>query len=263
MKYKKELEKAVELAQSAGELIMKYHDGYFDVETKNDGTPVTIADKKSNELILKGLREAFPLDGVVSEELEKVEGKRTWYIDPIDGTKGFIRRNGDFAVHIGLVEDGKPVLGIVYKPLTKEFYYGVQGVGAFKVNGKNVQELKVNNEMNGLRLMVSYNYDERDEAKELVALLNPSEIIRSGSEGLRLMRLIENKADLRITERPDMCSTWDVCAPHAVIEAAGGIVSFLDGTPVVYKGQGKIGKQYVAARSKEHLEYARRRLGYL
>ncbi|MBI4919564.1 3'(2'),5'-bisphosphate nucleotidase CysQ [archaeon] len=262
MEYKKELEKAVELAQSAGELVMKYHDGHFDVETKNDGTPVTIADKKSNELILKGLRDAFPLDGVVSEELEKVEGKRTWYIDPIDGTKGFIRRNGDFAVHIGLVEDGRPVLGVVYRPLTKECYYGVKGVGAFKVNGNNVQELNVNGENNGLRLMVSYNYDDKEEARDLVALLNPSEIIKSGSEGLRLMRLVENKADLRITERPDMCSTWDLCAPHAVIEAAGGIVSFLDGNRVDYHGQGKIGKQYVAARSKEYLDYARKRLGY-
>src|SRR3989338_5998626 len=102
MVYEKELQTAVDLAQNAGKLIMKYHDmGDVSIETKTDNTPVTIADKESNKLILAGLRKEFPLDDIVSEEEEKVKGKngkRSWYIDPIDGTKGFIRKNGDFAV---------------------------------------------------------------------------------------------------------------------------------------------------------------------
>ncbi|MBI5066539.1 hypothetical protein HZA97_10005 [Candidatus Woesearchaeota archaeon] len=264
MVYEKELQTAVGLALKAGELIMKYHDSHdVGIEVKADNTPVTIADKESNKLILAGIRKEFPLDDIVSEEEEKVKGKngeRSWYIDPIDGTKGFIRKNGDFAVHIGLVENGSPVLGVVYKPLTKEYYYGVKGVGAYKVGLEFMRELKMNPEKPGLRLMVSYSYDEKIDVADLIARLKPTEVIKSGSEGLRLMRLVENKADLRITERDDMVSTWDLCAPHAVVEAAGGVVEFLDGTRIDYHGQGKIGKQYLAARSREIAEIARKKL---
>lgn len=261
MKYEKELEKAIELAKLAGELVMKYHDSQnLSIETKPDNTPVTIADKESNKLILAGLREAFPLDGIVSEELEKVEGERTWYVDPIDGTKGFIRKNGDFAIHIGLVEDRSPVLGVVYKPLTKEYFYGVKDFGAYKVEGNIIREMQVSREENDLRLLVSYDYDNREEAVELVAKLNPSQIIKFGSEGLRLMKIVENQGDLRITEKAGMCSTWDVCAPHAIVEAAGGIVEFLDGKKLEYFGQGNIGKRYIAARNKEIIKLARERL---
>ncbi len=264
MVYEKELRTAVQLALKAGELIMKYHDMIdVGIEVKADKTPVTIADKESNKLILAGLRKEFPLDTIVSEEEEKVQGKsnqRSWYIDPIDGTKGFIRKNGDFAVHIGLVEKGSPVLGVVYKPLTKEYYYGIKGVGAYKVGYDFLKELKINPETTDLRLMVSYSYDEKIDVADLVARLKPTEIIKSGSEGLRLMRLVENNADLRITERADMVSTWDLCAPHAVVEAAGGIVEFLDGTKIDYVGQGKIGKRYLAARNREIANIARRKL---
>lgn len=266
MVYEKELQTAVNLAQKAGELIMKYHDmNDVGVESKADNTPVTIADKESNKLILAGLRKTFPLDTIVSEEEEKFEGKsseRTWYVDPIDGTKGFIRKNGDFAVHIGFVENGSPVLGIVYKPLTKEYYYGIKGVGAYKVSNEDVQELRMTQEGLNLRLMVSYGYDEKIDVADLIARLKPTEIIKSGSEGLRLMRLVENNADLRITERADMVSTWDLCAPHAVVEAAGGVVEFLDGSKIDYVGQGKIGKRYIAARSREIANTARRKLLY-
>ncbi|MEK6857563.1 MAG: 3'(2'),5'-bisphosphate nucleotidase CysQ, partial [Nanoarchaeota archaeon] len=211
MKYEKELSTAIELAQRAGELVMKYHDSEnIGIETKPDNTPVTLADKASNKLILEGLRKEFPLDGIVSEEMEKIEGKRIWYIDPIDGTKGFIRKNGDFAVHIGLVEDKNPVLGVVYKPLTNEYFYGVKDFGAYKVENEVVKKLKISEEKTELRLIVSHNYDERDESKELVAKLNPSEIIKSGSEGLRLMKIVENIGDLRVTENANMCNTWDV-----------------------------------------------------
>ncbi len=261
MKYEKELSTAIELAQRAGELVMKYHDSEnIGIETKPDNTPVTLADKASNKLILEGLRKEFPLDGIVSEEMEKIEGKRIWYIDPIDGTKGFIRKNGDFAVHIGLVEDKNPVLGVVYKPLTNEYFYGVKDFGAYKVENEVVKKLKISEEKTELRLIVSHNYDERDESKELVAKLNPSEIIKSGSEGLRLMKIVENIGDLRVTENANMCNTWDVCAPHAIVEAAGGIVEFLDGTKIEYFGQGTLGKRYVAGKSREVVEMVRRKL---
>lgn len=261
MKYKKELSKAIELAQRAGELIMKYHDSKdIGIETKKDNTPVTLADKASNKLILEGLRDAFPLDGIVSEEMEKIDGKRIWYVDPIDGTKGFIRKNGDFAVHIGLVEDKTPVLGVVYKPLTKEYFYGVKDLGAYKIENGSAKKLEVSKEVTELRLLVSHDYDKKEEAVKLVEKINPAKIVKSGSEGLRLMKIVENIGDVRITEKAGMCNTWDICAPHAIVEAAGGIVEFLDGTKVEYFGQGNIGKKYIVARTREMINVAKEAL---
>ena len=260
MKYEKELLTAIELAQRAGELVMKYHDSEnIGIETKPDNTPVTLADKASNKLILEGLRKAFPLDGIVSEEMEKIDGKRIWYIDPIDGTKGFIRKNGDFAIHIGLVEDKNPVLGVVYKPLTKEYFYGVKDFGAYKVENGVARKVEVNEEKVEMRLLVSYDY-EKYGAVEQIAKLNPTKIIKKGSEGLRLMNIVENIGDLRVTENANMCNTWDLCAPHAIVEAAGGIVEFLDGTRIEYFGQGKLGKMYLAGKNREIVEIAKKRL---
>src|SRR3989344_2257435 len=116
MKLEKELDVAISAARKAGVEIMQiYYEGIKDKRCKGDGSPVTEADILANEIINGELSKAFPKDGIISEELENVEGERIWYVDPIDGTKQFAGRSEQFAVHIGLAIDKKPVVGIVYK----------------------------------------------------------------------------------------------------------------------------------------------------
>src|SRR3989338_2156736 len=132
--YQSELEIASALAKQAGAEIMAIYLGTMETSLKSDHTPVTNADMKANELILQGIREHFPTDSIVSEELETIVGNndRSWYLDPLDGTRGFTEHSDKFAVHIGLAKAGYPMLGIVYKPVTQELYYALRESGAYR-----------------------------------------------------------------------------------------------------------------------------------
>src|SRR5713226_8196414 len=136
--YERELRVALELAREAGAAILNFYEGPLDVEQKSsadDLEPVTQADRIANELIVSRLAREFPNDGILAEEsidTERRLGKsRVWMVDPLDGTNGFIDGNGDFAVQIGLAEDGECVLGVVYQPLTGVLYRAVRGGGAW------------------------------------------------------------------------------------------------------------------------------------
>src|ERR1700704_5877682 len=136
--YDRELRIALELAREAGAAILKFYEGPLDIQQKSDAhdyEPVTQADKVANEIIVDRLRQEFPGDGILAEESidtsHRLDKSRVWMIDPLDGTTGFIEGNGDFAVQIGLTENGKSVLGVVYLPLTGVFYRAVRGSGAW------------------------------------------------------------------------------------------------------------------------------------
>ena len=162
-KYQHELKVAKELAFLAGKAIMDVYFGETDKHLKADGTPVTNADLASNRIIVEGLQRYFPHDGIVSEEMEDIYGtteNRKWYIDPLDGTRGFIHRTDHFVVHIGLVEAEHPVLGVVYKPTTGESYYTAKGLGAYRSNPHGAEKiLKVDSPIpESITLSVSNRY---------------------------------------------------------------------------------------------------------
>src|ERR1700730_13468616 len=136
--YDRELRVAVELAREAGAAILDLYDGLIEVQQKYDLDhiePVTLADRRANEMIVNRIGREFPHDGILAEESEDTERRlrkrRVWMIDPLDGTNGFINGNGDFAVQIGLAEDGEAVLGVVYQPLTRLLYRAVRGQGSW------------------------------------------------------------------------------------------------------------------------------------
>lgn len=251
-KYNGELMTAKDIALETWRLISRYYDNGVEVEKKpEDGSPVTLADKIANKFILEKLDGLFPDDGVISEEEEtKIRGKRRWYIDPIDGTKGFIKRNGHFAIHIGFCEDEKPTLGVVYAPSTGEIYYGVVGQGAWRENARGKIALKVRDLMRKKKVAVVNGDDPPEELIPVYRELGVTEFHNSGGEGLRLMKLAENIVDIRINENPNGLSTWDLCAPHAIFEAAGGFVRYLDGEIINYIGQRRMGRRYVATNSE-------------
>lgn len=257
--YKQELSTAIDLARIATEAILDIYYGQMQTSFKADKTPVTNADILANEIILDGLHKTFPWDGIVSEELNDVEGQRVWYIDPIDGTRGFTERNDQFAIHIGLAVEHKPVLGVVYKPVSGEYFYGVHGQGAYRVSPKGVEtKLAVRNitDYNSLDLIIDKSTMRDKEWNEIFKLMHIEKVMVSGSEGLRVMKVAEGIADLHLLEGKDKCSTWDICAPQAIVEEAGAYVRFVDGSPLTYYGQRKLGKQFVVAANQELGEYA-------
>jgi 3'(2'), 5'-bisphosphate nucleotidase len=228
---------------------MKHYYGTFEAQDKADGTPVTNADVESNQIIQEGLRTTFPLDGIVSEELADVPNQsgRVWYIDPIDGTKGFIGRSDQFAVHIGLAENNMPVMGIVYKPTTNEYYFGVKGQGAYRVhpNGNHVK-LGVS-QKSEIELITAKDFLLNRFGQAVINALEPTKVFVSGSEGLRVMRVAEGIANLHLPDGPYKTSTWDLCAPQIIAEEAGALVKYVDGSPIEYRGQRRLGKSFVMA----------------
>ena len=138
--YDHELRVALELAREAGGAILEFYEGPLEIEQKSssyDREPVTQADRVANELIVNALRREFPADGILAEEsidtAHRLDKQRVWMVDPLDGTNGFIDGNGDFAVQVGLAQDGMCVLGVVYQPLIGVLYHAVRGQGAWIV----------------------------------------------------------------------------------------------------------------------------------
>ncbi|MDP3729080.1 MAG: 3'(2'),5'-bisphosphate nucleotidase CysQ [bacterium] len=264
-----ELDVARRLAEQAGIRIME---GYFGAADKTktikeDGTPVTETDKAANELIVQGLHSVFPQDGIISEELAPLEGlealvNRVWYVDPLDGTSGFVYRSDQFAVHIGLAIDEEAVLGVVHKPTTGETYFGIKGQGAYLANRYRTERLRVSSSRNPeSRVIVDKDTVIDPTWKDVFEGLQAKKIFTSGSEGLRIMKVAEGIANVHMNNGPQFCSTWDLCAPQIIATEAGAYFRTLDGSPMLYQKQGKIGKVYVFANNEERGEHAREVLG--
>lgn len=252
--YKRELEVAQRLAEEAGKAILPIYYGAMDVKIKADNTPVTNADILANKIIQDGLLNAFPSDGIVSEELETVEGARCWYIDPIDGTRGFVQRTDQFAVHIGLAVDEKAVVGVVYKPVGGEMYFAVEGEGAYRVSRYNdPYQIKVR-EHGPLTAAMDRGDARSAKYESLEKILSIEHTIISGSEGLRIVKVAEGIADVHMVVNPNGCGTWDVCAPQIIAEEAGAYVRYINGELITYFGQRKLGKTFVVANSRNLAE---------
>tara|TARA_Y100000589_G_C27077231_1_gene598028 strand:+ start:338 stop:1153 length:816 start_codon:yes stop_codon:yes gene_type:complete len=220
-----------------------YQDNLF-IEYKNDKSPLTIADKEANKIIcefieklINDLDESNELSGykkkdfvIISEESKNIEYKYrkdkiwAWLVDPIDGTKEFIKRNGQFTVNIGLTFNGNPIFGIVSIPVTSEIYYGIKGIGSFKIL-KNVKtKLKVKKKnldnLDNIKIVASSSHIN-EETNEFIKKYNNPEIVNVGSS-IKLLWVAENKAD--IYPRFGLTSEWDTCAAHSVVKYANGNV---------------------------------------
>ncbi len=218
------LEAAKRAAQEASVEILKvYESDNFDIEAKGDNSPLTRADKVSHHVICEALRETgLP---ILSEEGKEIAfGTRSqweyfWLVDPIDGTKEFIKRNGEFTVNIALIHCGKPILGVVMVPVTGDLYYAIEGSGAFK-NGESIFVNKCDIEDPGLRAVASRSH-MNDETTHFIERLNDPVIVSKGSS-LKLLLVAEGEADIYPRFGPTM--EWDTAAAHAVVLEAGGTV---------------------------------------
>lgn len=241
--YGRELKVALKLAREAGAAILDYYDSPLHIERKIDADeysePVTQADRAANELIVNGLRHEFPDDGILAEESVDTERRltkrRVWMVDPLDGTNGFIARDGDFAVQIGLAVDGESVLGVVYQPLPDVLYRATTGSGAWiERAGFEVQRARVSDEKEIERMRLAASRTHRSPRMDtVVRSLNLKEEVRRGSVGIKVGLIIEQQCDVYFHLSP-RTKQWDTCAPEVILREAGGRFTDLFGKPLGY-----------------------------
>ncbi|MBK9032867.1 MAG: 3'(2'),5'-bisphosphate nucleotidase CysQ [Myxococcales bacterium] len=240
--YAREIEVASQLAREAGALAVAIRDrgpAALGVEHKAGDEPVTVADRAASDLIVAGLRAAFPDDCVVSEEsaddLARLTAPRVWYVDPIDGTKDFIRGSDGFAVMIGLCLAARPVIGVVFQPTSARLFAASPERGAWmELPDGAVHALAVStiDEVGAIRLVASKSHRSEviDEVKSALGIANELNI---GSVGLKLALIALGERDLYVNPFPK-CKAWDTCAPEAILVAAGGVLTDTAGDPVRY-----------------------------
>jgi 3'(2'), 5'-bisphosphate nucleotidase len=240
--YDREMSVALELAREAGAAILDLYEGPLDIQQKadaDDREPVTQADRLANEIIVKRLAREFPQDGILAEEsidTERRLGKsRVWMIDPLDGTTGFIDGNGDFAVQIGLTENGECVLGVVYQPLTGVLYRAVRGGGAWVERPEAEPErARVSNriDLSTMRLAASRSH-RSPRMDKVVQKFGVKQEVRRGSVGIKVGLIVEEQCDLYVHLSP-RTKQWDTCAPEIILQEAGGKLTDLFGRPLRY-----------------------------
>lgn len=225
----------------------------FKTEIKSDQSPLTEADKLSNEIIVQSLNQLYPDIPIISEESKQIDyAERSKYqsyflVDPLDGTKEFIKRNGEFTINIAYLEGNALVGGFVYIPVTATGYYAMKGSGAFKIGSDNsIREIKSIPfflQDPGIKVVASRSH--RDESTEkIISSLNQPEIISSGSS-LKFLLIAEGSAHFYPRLAPTM--EWDTAAAQCILEEAGGSVIMADNLqPVVYNKEDLINPHFIA-----------------
>jgi 3'(2'), 5'-bisphosphate nucleotidase len=239
----RELDEVLRIARRAGAIIRAVYATAFAVELKGPGDPVTRADREANDLICGALAASFPGDAILAEESVPAEAEvarraasgRVWFVDPLDGTREFADRNGEFAVMIGLATGGRPSLGVVLMPVDGRAIAGRVGVGAFSEEEDGTRRplaVTAVRDPRAATLMVSRSHRP--------ALLDPvvrhlgiTKVRPCGSVGVKVAHLVFGEADLYLHAGPG-AKHWDTCAPEAVLVAAGGRFTDLDGALIDY-----------------------------
>jgi 3'(2'), 5'-bisphosphate nucleotidase len=231
-----------EIARAAGTAILAIYHSDFAVQTKADASPLTAADLAAQQIILAGLGSLDPALPILSEEAkalpwsERRHWSRYWLVDPLDGTREFTGGGDDFAVNIGLVRNGRPVLGVVGVPATGQIYGGIVGTGAWcQKDGVRLPISARTPPPAGLTVVASRHHGDPAQLDAFLGGRTVAEVVNFGSS-LKFCRLAEGKADLY--PRFGRTMEWDTCAPQAVLEAAGGAVETLDGRRLSYTKPG-------------------------
>ncbi|MEZ4777022.1 MAG: 3'(2'),5'-bisphosphate nucleotidase CysQ [Bacteroidia bacterium] len=253
-KTKSLLQSLVDVSQEAGKEILRIYadETLFDrVDFKSDDSPLTLADKASHNVIEKYLKEITPEIPILSEEgrnipyEERSQWGQFWLVDPLDGTKEFIKRNGEFTVNIALVEGGKVIMGCVHVPVMDTTYFAAKGEGSFIVKEGVTTRIEASEfEMtaSGLRIVCSRSHMTK-EVEEYVAQFDNPEAVSLGSS-LKLIMIAEGKADIYPRLAPTM--EWDTAAAQVIVEEAGGtVINYETGEPVVYNKENLLNPWFI------------------
>ena len=244
---------SITAAEKASEEILKvYHSGDFQPEAKGDASPLTLADKRAHQCIVDILQSSgLPILSEEGKSIPFEERKQWdyfWMVDPLDGTKEFIKRNDEFTVNIALIHKGKPVLGVVAVPVTGDVYYATDGEGAFlKRAGKEIkltQREPLDLKRSGLRVVASRSH-MNEETKDFINSLTDAELVTAGSS-LKFMLLAEGKADVYPRYAPTM--EWDTAAAHAIVQAVGlNVTEYGTGKELTYNKENLLNPYFLVS----------------
>jgi len=230
-------ERVVAIACEAGRAILEVYARDFTVETKGDDSPVTEADLAAHRIICDGLKALTPDIPVLSEEAADIpwerrrQWTRLWLVDPLDGTREFVKKNGEFTVNIALIENHEPVMGVIYAPVPDVLMHAERGIGAFlRSEGADVPVSSTRPAAAPLRVAASRSH-ATERTQRLLAALGDHERHGLGSS-LKFCRLAEGRIDFYPRFGPT--SEWDTAAGQAILECAGGVVQDIDGRPLRY-----------------------------
>jgi 3'(2'), 5'-bisphosphate nucleotidase len=230
------LPELVGIAEAAGKAIMQVYRSEFAVEHKADDSPLTAADRAAHGIIVEALARLTPEIPLLSEEgalapfEQRRQWRRYWLIDPLDGTREFVKRNGEFTVNIALIEDHRPVIGVVHAPDLGESYFGCAGGGAQRKHAGGTEPLRTRALASPLTAVVSRSH--RGERVDALLQRLPAHSTASVGSSLKFCLVARGAAD--IYPRFGPTSEWDTAAAHCVVEAAGGSVVKVDLTPLRY-----------------------------
>ncbi|WP_219821525.1 3'(2'),5'-bisphosphate nucleotidase CysQ [Sneathiella aquimaris] len=247
---KKLCETITDIALKAGEKILSIYNEDFDVSLKGDQSPVTEADVAAEKIIIDGLLKATPEIPILAEEsvagghIPDLSGGTFWLVDPLDGTKEFVHKRGEFTVNIALIENGRPTMGVINVPAKDITYFAFAEGEAWMFNGADTPT-RISARTapaNGLTVVASRSH-RTPETDAYIAKFEVAELVSAGSS-LKLCLLAEGKADLY--PRLGRTMEWDIGAGQAILEAAGGSVETLEGAPLRYGKDGYDNPDFVA-----------------
>jgi 3'(2'), 5'-bisphosphate nucleotidase len=241
MSYEKELQTALEAAEGAGEVILHHYSAFIAIpDAKADIS--TQADRDSQETILQHIRQTFPQDSLCAEENTPTlasanrEGPRLWIVDPIDGTRGFARKNGEFSVMVAFQDEGTIRIGVVFEPSSGRLTYAKQGGGCWRQDtpGSRPIMCRVGQAKTLAEAILTQSHTRRPGRQQTLATaLGPAKIIETYSAGIKLAQVARGEADLYLNTYLHF-NDWDICAGHILVEEAGGTVTGLHGEPIRY-----------------------------
>lgn len=228
------LETVKQLTKEAGDVILDIYAKDFSVDYKEDKSPITLADQKSNDLIVHTLKSRYPECAILAEEsqdnLDRLKNDWCFIVDPLDGTKEFVKRNGEFTVNVALAHRGKPVLGVIGIPVSGEFYYAVKGEGAFYEKDGHTQKINVSSRVEDIRMVVSRSH----KSDKLASLIERKGIQNILTVGSAIKGCMIAKGEAEVYYRFGYTMEWDTAAMQCIVEQAGGIFRQMDGSEMTY-----------------------------
>lgn len=258
MNFEKELNAAIEASKMAAKVILEVYNSNFDVEIKKDNSPVTLADKRSDKLIREYLSKIFPDYGFLTEETVDFDDKSrlkkdyVWIVDPLDGTKDFVARTGEFTCNIALSYKHEAVVGVVMVPATNVIYFASKNNGAFKIEKGKVKKINVNNKTDNLLCLKSMMHLRESEVK--VIERNKDKITSSKSVGssLKACFIAEGKAEISY-RLSDGTKEWDTAAFQVIVEQAGGFVLKPNKERIMYNREDYVNREgFLIINNKEN-----------
>lgn len=242
------IEFAKKLAVEAGHRIMEYYDSTYNVAEKSDKSPLTQADLAANKIIVEGIKSAYAEHGILTEESEDDQsrlGKElVWIVDPLDGTKEFISRNGEFTVNIALVKNNRPIIGVIYAPAVDDLYFAEAGGGSW-LNGKRIN-ISNRNRISQMTLARS-----RSHASQQIIKISKEfkDTIAAGSS-LKGCLVAKGEADVYMRLGP--VHEWDICAMDVVVNEAGGILTDIEGNELRYNKKQTLINRFIVSNNQIH-----------